>query len=30
VIVSQFAGQFIELPFGYKELTAQYRLWLAM
>jgi uncharacterized phiE125 gp8 family phage protein len=26
VIVAQFAGQFLDLPFGYKELTAQYRL----
>jgi uncharacterized phiE125 gp8 family phage protein len=25
VIVAQFAGQFLELPFGYKELTAPYR-----
>jgi uncharacterized phiE125 gp8 family phage protein len=26
VIVAQFAGQFLELPFGYKELTGPYRL----
>jgi uncharacterized phiE125 gp8 family phage protein len=25
VIVAQFAGQFLELPFGYQELTAPYR-----
>jgi uncharacterized phiE125 gp8 family phage protein len=29
VIVAQFAGQFLELPFGYKELTAPFRLWRA-
>ncbi len=29
VIVAQFAGQFLELPFGYKELTAPYRRWRA-
>jgi uncharacterized phiE125 gp8 family phage protein len=29
VIVAQFAGQFLELPFGYKELTGPYRLWRA-
>jgi hypothetical protein len=26
VIVAQFAGQFLELPFGYAQLTSQYRL----
>jgi hypothetical protein len=30
VIVAQFAGQFLELPFGYKELTAPYRQWRAV
>jgi uncharacterized phiE125 gp8 family phage protein len=30
VIVAQFAGQFLELPFGYKELTAPYRRWRAV
>ena len=29
VIVSQFAGQFLEIPFGYQQLIAPYRLWLA-
>jgi uncharacterized phiE125 gp8 family phage protein len=29
VMVSQFAGQFIELPFGYAQLIEPYRLWLA-
>jgi uncharacterized phiE125 gp8 family phage protein len=28
VIVSQFAGQFMELPYGYKQLIAPYKLWL--
>lgn len=27
VIVSQFAGQFLEVPFGYKQLIAPYRIW---
>jgi uncharacterized phiE125 gp8 family phage protein len=29
VIVSQFAGQFIAVPFGYDQLIAPYRLWIA-
>lgn len=27
VIVSQFAGQFLEVPFGVKQLLAPYRIW---
>jgi uncharacterized phiE125 gp8 family phage protein len=29
VIVAQFAGMFLDLPFGYRELTAPYRQWRA-
>ena len=29
VIVSQFAGQFLMVPFGYDQLIAPYRLWIA-
>jgi uncharacterized phiE125 gp8 family phage protein len=28
VIISQFAGQFIDLPFGYRQLITPYRIWL--
>ena len=28
VLVAQYAGQFIELPYGYKQLVAPYKLWL--
>jgi uncharacterized phiE125 gp8 family phage protein len=29
VIVAQFAGQFLLLPFGYDQLVSPYRVWLA-
>lgn len=28
VLVAQFAGQFLELPYGYKQLIGPYKLWL--